>query len=524
MVTIPLRAEGLTATGEAFECGGSALTVNRHGAHIRLDQPISVAHKILLTNLENQAHGEFRIVRVLENHAPEEADFGVEAVGDYPSFWGIDFPAGPRKPDESRGLLECRACRSSSLLPLSLDEIGLLESGGTVKRPCVSCGSKTDWVFVQEGARTDGSLTEQGSTADDDGSVPDQPRKIKHIVFVQRPVSIRTTEGEVEIVQTENLSKDEIRCTSEKNYEVNQAVTLEWENSGAGHRLRVQGRIRRRQSIAGSSRVIYSIRHEGSTATLPPAPLQPAGKIYVAMGLLVAAASVLMEVNVQAFVSSLTLPSGRAHQVASLGVVLILVCVAYKVWKAILAREPESRNVFKKRHLMAAALVAVFFLGSLGVGAIAGVVRGYQRGRAQRVLHDLAMAQVFERNIDATENRVMANPADYADTGASLQMLAGPWQAQLDALTAHASELDRFKWWRNTKSRAAMKGLDEVVALDRRKLRLVQQQIALTAEAKSVDPDKQLAFWQSRFPPLRQEIIELNTQKNRLVKSLIAQN
>jgi len=522
MVTIPLRAEGLTATGEAFACGGRALTVNRHGAHIRLDQPISVAHKILLTNLENKARGEFRIVRVLESHAAEEADFGVEAVGNYPSFWGIDFPAGPRKPDESRGLLECQDCRSSSLLPLSLDEIGLLESGGTVKRLCASCGSKTEWAFAREGAHADEFLPEQESAADDDGDAPGQRQRVKHIIFVQRPVSIRTAAGEVETVQTENLSKNEIRCTSEKTYEVNQAVTLEWENSGTGHRLRVQGRIRRRQMIAGSSRLIYSIRHEGSTATLPPSPLQSAGKLYVAMGGLVAAASVLMGVSVRALVSSLAIPSGTAGRVACLGVVLIMVCVAYKAWKTILSREPESRNIFKKRHLIAGAVVAVFFLGSLGVGAIAGVVRGYQRGQAQLILHDLAMAQVFERNIDAAENRVMANPADYTDTCATLQALAGQWQDQLDALTAHAAELLRFELWPNTRSREALKGLDEIVAIDRRKLRLVQQQSALKIEAQNTAPDNQQAFWQTRFPPLRQEILELNAQKKLVVKSLMA--
>ena len=523
MFMIPLRAEGLTETGEAFECGGHAIAVNRFGAHIRLDQPISIAPKILVTNLENHLRGEFRIVKVLKNPSTKETDFGVEAVGNYPSFWGIDFRAGPGKPNESRGLLECQRCRSASLLPLSLDEIGFLESGGTVKKPCASCGFKTEWAFAKKGARADAFLPDPEAADDGDGDVPDKKEEAKRVVFVQRPVSIRTAAGEVETVQTENLSKDEIRCTSEKNYEVNQAVTLEWMKSGAGQRLQVQGRIRRRQLIAGSSRVIYSIRHEGSPATLPPAPLKSAGKLYGAMGGLVAAASVLTEINVRALVSSLAIPSSTGRQVAYLGVVLLLACLAQGAWKAILAREPEDRKVLRKRHLIVGSLVTVFFLGSLGVGAVGGMVSAYQRERAQLVLHDLAMAQVFEGNIDAAENRVMDGPADYADTCATLQMLAGPWQGQIDALTAHASELFRFELWRNAKFRKAMKGLDEIMTLDRRKLRMVQEQIALTTGAQNISPDNQQAFWQSRFPPLRQKILDLNARKNRVAKSLMAE-
>ena len=524
MLTIPVRVEGLDDSGEPFECGGQAVGINRHGAYVHLDRPISASQKILLTNLENKLRREFRVVGIREKSSTEETDLGVEAVDDCPSFWGIDFPAGPRKPGESRGLLECRQCHTASLLPLSPDEIEVLESGGTVKRPCASCGTKTDWGFAKEGSRADNFLPEPDSATDGDDDVPDVRRRGKPVVFVQRPVSIRTAAGDVETVQTENLSKDEIRCTSEKNYEVNQAVTLEWENSGDGQRLRIQGRIRRRQMIAGSSRRIYSIRHEGSTATLPPAPLKPARKLYVAMGGLVAAASVLLGVSVWELVSSLSVPSGEARRVACLGGVLLLLLPAYLAWKTILAREPESRKGLRKRHLMAGTLVAVFFLGALGVGALGGLLRGYQRQQAQQVLHDLSMARVFESNIDAAENRVLANPSDYADACASLQMLAGPWQNHLDALTAHASELYRFELWPNPRSSEALKGLDEIVALDRRKLQLVRKQTALAGEAQSVDPDKQQAFWQSRFPPLRQEILELNAQKNRLAQSLMAVN
>jgi hypothetical protein len=522
MFSIPLRISGLTETGEPFECRGQAVAVNRFGAHVRLERPVAASQKLQLTNLENNLRGEFRIVRVLESTSTGRTDFGVEALGNYPTFWGITFPSRPRKTGESRGLLECRQCRSATLHPLTMDEIEVLESGGTVRKPCTSCGSKTEWKFAIEGARTGLLETDTPAPGRDRTARTKQPGK--PTVFMQRPVSIRTPSGQVETVQTENLSKDEIRCSSERSYEVNQVVTLEWENSGTGKRLRVQGRIRRRQSIAGSRRVVYSIRFEGTPAALPPAPLKPAGKLYAVMGALTATASVLLLLNVHGIVLGLLVPSGAtARRVAYLGTVLLLIALAHKVWKAILAREPENRQSFRKRHLITAWAVAVAFLGSLGAGAIVGVATGHQRGRKLRVLHDSAMARIFENNIDAAENRRMESPTDYADVCATLALLAEKWQAHLDALSADSLELSRVQLWQNAQSREEMTGLEEILALDRRKLRMVHEQIALRAQARTLDPDRQLAFWQSHFPPLRRKILNLSEQKKQVVKALITE-
>ncbi len=520
MVSIPLHVSGLTETGESFECDGHAVDVNRFGARIRMERPVPAGGKVLLTNMENNLRGEFRVVNVLESSREGRMDFGVEALGNYPTFWGIDFPAQARKPTESRGLLECQQCHSATLHPLILDEIEMLESGGTVRKPCASCGARTEWKFAMEAGRA--ALPEEDPNPGDSQTARTQPGT--RTVFIQHPVTVRTATGEVEIVQTENLSKDEIRCSSEKSYEVSQVVTLEWENSGTGKRLQVQGRIRRRQSIAGSRRIVYSIRYEGTPAVLPPAPLKPAGKLYALMTALAAAACVLVALNVRRIIFSLTIPlSSTARPIASLGAALLLVALAHKAWKTILAREPESRQIFRKRHLTAAWIMVLVFLGSLGTGVVAGVASGHQRGRKLKALHDFVVARIFESNIDAAENRVMESPADYADVCVTLALLAAKWQPQLDGLSADALELYRFQLWQSANSREEMKDLEEILALDRRKLDVVGEQIALKAEAASLSPDQQQAFWQSRFPPLRQKIRDLDTRKERVVRALVAE-
>jgi hypothetical protein len=522
MFMIPLCISGVTETGEAFEGRGHAVGVNRFGAHIRLERPVPVADKILLTNLENNLRGEFRIVRTLESSPAGKTDFGVEALGNYPTFWGIAFPARSRKQGESRGLLECLQCRSATLHPLLLDEIEALESGGTVKKPCASCGSKTEWKFAMEGAKV--ALPEAGPPAPDQERAAPEKQQGKPTVYMQRPVSVRTASGEVDTVLTENLSKNEIRCASKKSYEVNQVVTLEWESSGTGRRVQTQGRIRRRQSIAGSPRVIYSIRYEGSPAVLPPAPLKSARKLYASIAALVAASSVLLAINVRGLVFSLTIPSGSvARRVAYLGAVLLMVSLAYKAWKTILAREPENRLTLRKRHRVLACLVAAAVLGSLGLGIIDGVAHGYQRRQTLKILHDLAIARIFEANIDAAENRVTHSPTDYADTCATLALLASEWQTHMDALSADEMELYRVQLWQKPELRKDMNGLQEIITLDQRKLRLVQQQIALEDEAQNIDPDKRQAFWESQFTPLRQRIRDLDREKDQVVKTLLAE-
>jgi hypothetical protein len=519
MVRIPLSISGLTEKGEPFECHGHAVDVNRFGARIRLERPVPVADKVVLTNLENNLRGEFRVVKVLETTAEGKTALGVETLGNYPTFWGIAFPTRPKRAGESRGLLECQQCHSATLHPLILDEIEVLECGGTVRKPCTSCGARTEWKFAMEAGLAALTGTEPPSGRQDAGEKQQGGRT----VFIQHPVTVQTAAGEVEVVQTENLSKDEIRCSSEKSYEVNQVVTLEWENSGTGKRLRVQGRIRRRQSIAGSRRIVYSMRYEGTPAVLPPAPLRPAGKFYALVTALAAAACVLVALNVRRIILSLTLPlNSMALPIASLGAALLLVALAHKAWKTVLAREPESRQIFRKRHLTAAWITALVFLGSLGTGVVAGMASSHQRGRRLKALHDFAVARIFENNIDAAENRVMESSADYSDVCATLALLAAKWQPQLDALSADALELYRFQLWESANSREQMKGLEAVLALDRSKLGVVEQQIALKTEASNVSPDKELAFWQSRFPPLRQKIRNLDAQKEQVVKNLMS--
>lgn len=525
MCTISLRVEGATQNGDAFESPGQAIGVNRHGAQIRLDEPIAIGRQVRLTNLENGAQGDFRVIGILSSSEAAGVEFGVEALGDYPTFWGIEFPARSRKPAESRALVECRTCHAVRFMPLSFSEVEVLESGGVLLKVCGACNVDTRWGYAMQVARA-GAVAAQGSRDREAPSARPIPgeEKAERPAFVQRPILIRVSSGQIDKAQTESLSKGGLSCSSEKVYEVNQEVTLEWANPGTGLRVQTRGRILRRHDLGGSKRKIYNVRYESSIMALPAARSGPTRKLYLAFSAIVAVAVALTETSVLALTTSVFAPGGSVRRVAYSAGVLLLVCVAYKLWTSILRREPEAQAGLKKKHRVAAALVAAGFAVAVAVGAVRGRNQVTERFEVQRLLRDFAISETLEKNIDAAENRVFTASSDYVDACATLRLLAAQWAGRLDNLSVDAAELSRLRGWHGEKLAKGIKRLQEIISLDRQKIRLIQNQIALEAGAQSISPAKQNAFWQANFEPLRREILNLDVHKDQLSHSRAAEN
>jgi hypothetical protein len=525
MFTIALRVEGISEKGEAFECSGHATGVNRYGAQIRLDKVVAVGRQVRVTNLDNGAVGDFRVVGMLASSSPGQVEFGAEALSDNPTFWGIEFPLRPKKPLESRGLVECRRCRAARFLPLSISEVEVLESGGLLLKPCAACQIDTSWGYAMQAAAEDFQQTRDTATTERAaGLFPAVDERGDRRAFVQRPISIRTSTGQVDKAQTESLSKTGLSCSSEKAYEVNQEITLEWANPGTGLRVQARGRILRRHSIGGSRRKIYSIRYESPITALPAARPERTLGYYAAFTFLVAAAAALLGTSVLGLASNLYAPAGSLRRVASFAGVLLLVCLASLVWRFILAREPEARQTFQRKHRIATGMAAVLLVGALAAGATMGLERNHERVHVQTLLRDLVLAGALESNIDAAENRVLASPGDYVDACATLQLLAGRWGGQLNDLSTDAGALSRRAPWRSSERlRTALGRLQDVLGIDRRKLELIQKQAGLASQARNLAPDGQAAFWQANFQPLREQIIDLNARKRRLIRPQAAE-
>jgi hypothetical protein len=526
MFAIPLRVEGKTETGPAFECAGSAIGVNRHGAQIQIEQSVSLGQKVRLTNLATGASGEFRIVKALGTSSEGRFDFGVEAIDSNLNLWGIHFPKRSKRPAESRALLKCSRCHTVSLMPLSLVDVEILESGGVLMKPCAACGARTPWAYAKRGQSTEasggppelGRLREAGS---DLVTAAHEPQTAA--VFVQRPVSLRTASGEVETVQTESTSEAGISCTSQKIYEVNQEATLRWTSPASGQKFEVKGRIVRRHDIGGSSRKIYSIRYESPVVLLPAVQPHGVGKLYLGFGTLLVMAAVLVEINIENLVSGFSAAARRWPQISGFALELLLICLGYKLWRMIQAREPEERRVLRGKHRVVAGAATAMFCAGLLTGAVRGLDQRRERGDARKFLLDLDIANLLEKNIDAAENRVLDSPVDYADACSTLELLSPRWSAQIERLLAEAAELREPIVRRGGKASENVKRLDDILDLDLRKAQLVREQIALMGQANDIPPEKQAGYWQTHFQPLRQEILDLDARKSDLLHLLVAE-
>ena len=502
MCTIRLRVGGTTQNGDAFECLGCAIGVNRHGAQIRLGEPIAVGRQVRLMNLENGAQGDFRVIGILSSTEAAGVEFGVEALGDYPTFWGIEFPSRSKKPAESRALVECRTCHTARFMPLSFSEVEVLESGGVLLKACGACNVDTHWGYAMQVARARAVAAPASQDRETPSARPfPDEEKAERPAFVQRPILIRASSGQIDKAQTESLSKEGLSCSSEKVYEVNQEVTLEWANPGTGLRVQTRGRILRRHDIGGSKRKIYNVRYESPVTALPAVRSRATRRLYLAFGAIVAVAAVLTEMSVLTLTNSVFAPGGSVRRIAYSAGVLLLVCVAYKLWTSILQQEPEAQESLKKKHRVAAALAAAGFAVAVAVGVVRGHNQVTERFEVQRLLRDFAISETLEKNIDAAENRVFAVSSDYVDVCATLRLLAAQWSGRLDTLSGDVAEINRLRGWHGEKLAKGIRRLQEIISLDRQKIRLIQNQIALGVRAQSIPPAKQNAFWQANFEP-----------------------
>lgn len=517
MVPVALQVQGTTAKGDAFDCLGYATCVNRFGAQIKIDKPLKPDRQLRLTNLDNGAKGDFRIVGILRSTSAGPVEFGVEALGDYPTFWGIEFPPQCNQSSEPRGLLECRHCNTVKFLPLSFSEMDVLESGGVLLRPCSACGSPTPWGYAMQGS-SEGKAA-KAKRQDREPSAGVEKEMDDHPAFVQRPISIQTSAGQEDNAQTESLSKKGVSCSSEKAYEVNQEVTLKWANPSTGLQVQARGRILRRHDIGGSKRKIYNIRYESPLTVLPAVSSTGIWKFYLAFAAATAGAAALTKENVQGLTARAFMPDGNVPRIAYAGGVLLLVCVAYKIWKSILQREPEAPATFKKRHRITAGLVVAVFGLAIALGAAKGIHQRSGRLEVQGFLRDLTLSETVEKNIDAAENRVFNSPSDYVDGCATLQLLAAQWKVNLDYISIDAVNFARQSRWQKRKLAKAMERIQEIISLNRQKIRLIQEQVALRTAARSIPPHKQDAFWLSHFEPLRNQILHLDARKDRLLQS-----
>ncbi|HKV26377.1 MAG TPA: PilZ domain-containing protein [Candidatus Acidoferrum sp.] len=96
-ITVPLTVHGQDQNGDKFRVKAKSHSVNRHGALIQMDEPVSVGQVLILVNENSDRTVESRVVSVKRDR--ENKTFvGVEFASADSNFWHMSFPLPGARP------------------------------------------------------------------------------------------------------------------------------------------------------------------------------------------------------------------------------------------------------------------------------------------------------------------------------------------------------------------------------------------------------------------------------------------
>lgn len=266
MITIPLRINGVDANDQKFSEDTRTVTINRHGARVRLSRPLTSGRVVHIVNLVSQKEADFRVIGPLTPTTEKGGDWGVACTDPGENIWAIQFPPPPAgQSSESKALLECRECRTVALLDTSLVEVEVLESSGIISRKCPSCGVSTPFGYAEKQvamtapSEVNAMVGEAQARASSPAAGANQRRHRR--VALQLPVLVRDYYGQAEVTKTENVSKGGFCFSSDNDYFLGQGIMVICPYDPGSSNIETRARVVRRQEIAGSARRIYGVRY-----------------------------------------------------------------------------------------------------------------------------------------------------------------------------------------------------------------------------------------------------------------------
>lgn len=245
-LSIPIRVFGTDPNARDFCEDTVTIAVSRHGARIRLENPLVANDEILITNLGNDQEDQFRVVGQASKPRPDNpfSDWGVECQHPEENIWDVEFKDSPEDAGAASALLECCSCNDVVSAQLAHEELDALSLSQLISRPCTPCKQTTFWRPAStdrrqhEVAAVAKALEAAGLPQPIPSPPPPPPlgaprppaaapsaerrtgedRRQERRIAVRVPIRIRTAEGSIEVTKTENLSKTGARFLSEKDY------------------------------------------------------------------------------------------------------------------------------------------------------------------------------------------------------------------------------------------------------------------------------------------------------------------
>jgi len=273
----PIQVAGNDATGKTFAETTHTIVVNRHGGRIVLKAQVLAAQTIRITQIASGRAADFRVVGLAGPSADGGAEWGVECHDENVNFWGINFPPLDESPDSSSVLLECSGCHEVALTPISMVDYDLLESAKILVRKCGTCQTETEWAYSLNPTRVpELAMASVAAAAAPPASPEVSPavrsdvaptvaraeRRSSPRVPLRLPMRVRNPQDVTDLTKSENVSKGGLAFTSGVMYEIGETLYVTCPYDPGGSHIEMQGRVVRRDSVAGTGRYLYGIEYQ----------------------------------------------------------------------------------------------------------------------------------------------------------------------------------------------------------------------------------------------------------------------
>jgi hypothetical protein len=265
---VPIRVIGFDEGRGRFIEDTHTIVVSESGSLIAMEHRVFPADTVRIINLANLEEADFRVVGPSIVKGKEVAEWGIECTDKSRNIWGIKFPP-PLGEDEAGILLQCRACQREELWPATLLEVEVLERTGMIALDCETCRKATYWIYSETNRRpSDFALAD--AVAPPPRVVPirekAERRKNKR-VLLKLPIRVERSNGDSEILRTEDMSKGGVSVSSQLELDAGEIVKVMCPYVDGGTNIEHRSEVRWRDPYPAGKRRYHGLQFLGRKKT-----------------------------------------------------------------------------------------------------------------------------------------------------------------------------------------------------------------------------------------------------------------
>jgi zinc-ribbon domain len=205
-------------------------------------------------------------------------------------------------------------------------------------------------------------------------------------------------------------------------------------------------------------------------------------------------------------VSSLT----TMWNVWMLATVLVVTAILAKAsagsWRGITIQEPRADTTYRKRHRRLIACLVGTTVVLLSLGGLFGWIIGKNRLQIQMLDTDLENYSTLGKKISAARNVANATIPEYVEMYKSIEHDVNEFDRQLPQLSEELGQYDREYPEYHKQTQESIKNVE----ITQRRMKLLEQQIAVAKSIDSSGPEQQAAMWSSEMLPILDKEEALN--------------